>query len=79
MIEKDEGNREQKRGLIWELLGFTSGPVIDWLCELVLSFPVYKMRAALESPPSSSVLEGLLILALGAFPRSVSVCFFFQC
>lgn len=79
MMEKDGGNGEQKRGLIWELSGFTSGPVIGWLCNLVLSFPIYKMRAALEYPPSSAVLEGLLILALGAVPRSVSVCFFSQC
>lgn len=57
---------ERKRGDDLGALGVTSGPVIGWPWDPVLSFPIGKVRAPLQRPPSSGVLEGLLTLALRA-------------
>ena len=77
-LEKNEGRGEEKKGPFWEFLGCTSGPIIGWSWNLLLSFLIYQMRRTCKRPPRSGVQEGPLTLARRGFPRSVSVCFFSQ-
>lgn len=66
-LEKGEGSREEKKGPIWELLGFTSLPIIGWSWGLVLCFPIGELLlndlVALVFGGSVALFQGLCLLA----------------